>query len=60
MPEMIRIVLISLRPFMIFMAIAAGGVALTMLRDHLIHYNRKPKVTEKVQKLIPIDDLYNE
>ena len=60
MPDMVHTLLISLKPFMIFMAIAAGGVALTMLRYYFLHHRRTPKVSAEVQKLIPIDDLYDE
>lgn len=60
MPDMIRILFISLRPFIIFMAIAAGAMVLTMLRDQLVHHSRKARMPKEVQKLVPIDDLYNE
>lgn len=45
-------------PFVIFIAAAAVGVALVVLRDHL---RKTQKLSErKPQPLMPLDEIYND
>ena len=45
-------------PFVIFVAAATAGVALTVLRDHLRKIKKLPQ--NKPHPLLPLDEIYND